>query len=85
MLFGWPAVLQRAALLQHSHAVMVSPPAACPQRSLLRYVQGYSGGDSSGSEDEDMDSEDEEIDIGEVKHLWSLLDAPSVHANLHAV
>jgi hypothetical protein len=29
-------------------------------------VQGYSGGDSSGSEDEDMDSEDEDIDIGEV-------------------
>ena len=29
-------------------------------------MQGYSGGDSSGSEDEDMDSEDEEIDMGEV-------------------
>ena len=43
-------------------------------------MQGFSGGDSSGSEDEDMDSEDEEIDIGEVKDPWSLLDAPSVHA-----
>ena len=31
-------------------------------------MQGYSGGDSSGSEDEDMDSEDEEVDMGEV-HL----------------
>ena len=31
-------------------------------------MQGYSGGNSSGSEDEDMDSEDEEIDIGEVKY-----------------
>ena len=29
-------------------------------------MQGYSGGDSSGSEDEDMDSEDEELDMGEV-------------------
>ena len=48
-------------------------------------MQGYSGGDSSGSEDEEMDSEDEEIDMGEVKHPSSLLDAPSVHLNLRAV
>lgn len=47
---------------------MASPPAACSQQGLLLSVQGYSGGDSSGSEDEDMDSEDEEIDMGEVKH-----------------
>jgi len=35
-------------------------------------MQGYTGGDSSGSEDEDMDSEDEEIDMGEVSHNPSL-------------
>ena len=35
-------------------------------------VQGYSGGDSSGSEDEDMDSEDEEVDMGEVRISSSL-------------
>lgn len=35
-------------------------------------VQGFSGGDSSGSEDEDMDSEDEEVDMGEVGVPFSL-------------
>ena len=29
-------------------------------------MQGYSGSGSTGSDDEDMDSEDEEIDMGEV-------------------
>ena len=47
------------------------------------FVQGYTGGDSSGSEDEDMDSEDEEIDMGEVSHHFSLRFNHSVH-NLQA-
>lgn len=40
-------------------------------------MQGYTGGDSSGSEDEDMDSEDEEIDMGEVSHDVGLRINPS--------
>lgn len=47
-------------------------------------VQGYSGSGSTGSEDEDMDSEDEEIDMGEVGPLLNHLpDMPSIYRSFH--